>query len=237
MKSHRQRFSKGHGSWRKTAAALTVFGALISAQTPARAQSDMQFVPFMQLTPKERTQQELLLAIERGDYADAGPISGDRGNALMASSWEVFHGQQGMPNFANSSQAHIFASTWLAVVGSINAATWGKTDLATATSGSAIRGYAGGASFESSARNLTDPYTLQFCGAHTNQCVQLMEQWIRAVGDASQRGAQQRESNRIAEGVRRQEAIAAQARANDDAVSADIAAQAARIRAKQSGQQ
>lgn len=240
MKSHKQQFSKGLMGWGRTTAALIAFGALITVRTPVLAQSDMRFIPFMKLTPKERTQQELLHAIERGDYANAGPNSWDNGNALMASSWAVFHGQQSMPSFANSSQAHIFSSTWLAVVQSINAATWDKTNLATVTSGSAIRGYTGSVSFESSARNLKDPYTLQFCGAQTSQCAQLMDLWIQAVGDASLRGAKQRESHRIAEGVRRQEAIAAQVRAEqqakDDAVSADIAAQAARIRAKQRGQ-
>ncbi|MBF5004759.1 hypothetical protein [Diaphorobacter caeni] len=220
--------------------AFTAVGVLFTAQTSAFAQQGMQFVPFMRQAPKERTGQELLRAIERGDYANAGPNDSEAGVALMASSWAVFHGQQGMPGFANGSQAQIFSSTWLAVVKAINVATWERTQLATSASSSAITGYAGSESFESNVRNLKEPFTLQFCGAQTDQCARLMDQWVRAVGDASMRGAKKRESDRIEEGLRMQEAIAAKQRAAEqakhDAASAEIAEQAARIRAKKRGQ-
>ena len=219
-----------------------------SARGGSAEARSLEMVPFLQRTPKEQTQQALMAAVERGAYADVGP-NGPDGNRFMASAWAVLHNSAGMPQFANSSQAQIFSSTLLSVVQAINQATWERVGDQPPQFGAVIRDFRQASSYANQMRNLLDPFTLQFCGSQTSQCVQVLEGWVQDVGGASVRGAQRIQSARVAQWQKEQQGVAelerqreaqqravqkAQEQAKNDAAAADIAAQTARIRAKQS---
>ena len=228
-----------------------IAGVLCTLQIPAlgqptfiRAQPDAQslrFVSFLKKPPQQRSEQELLAAVEHGAYALAGLSGSPDGDVFMASAWAVLGGQYGMPMFGNSSEAQIFSGTLLAVVNSINVNTWDQIGASDSSPGSPVRSFSEGPSYANAMRNLTEPDTLQFCGAQVNQCAGVLEQWVRKVGEASQQGAQRVQVERIAKRQQAQDALAARQlaeqraleKAKNDAVEADIAAQTARIRAKQ----
>lgn len=191
---------------------------------------------------------ELVIAVESGAYIGVNP-NAQVGEEFMASAWAVLHAGNGMPNFGNSSQAHIFSTNLLMVVQNINSATWGRVSNQPPQFGAEITDYRQAPLFGQQMRNLLDPYTLQFCGSRVAQCADLLQAWVNDIGAASMRGANRLHKSRLAQWQSEQQTLADQQRqrqaqqlaeqqakeqAQNDALNADIAAQAARIRAQQS---
>ncbi len=207
----------------------------------------LRFVPFLRQPVKEQTMQELVTAVERGAYMGVNPNS-HAGEQFMASAWAGLHSGNGLPLFGNSSQAHIFSTNLLMVVQEINAATWDRLSSNPPHFGSAIKDYKQAPMFAHHMRNLLDPYTLQFCSNRFEQCKALLEPWVRDIGEASVRGAKRLQSGRLAQWQSEQQTLAdlqrqrqaqqhaelrAKEQTQNDAFNAEVAAQAARIRARQ----
>ena len=231
----------------------------VHAQLPPRTQpyevqrggtvdrQSLRFVPFLRQPVKEQTMQELVTAVESGAYTGVNPNS-QVGEQFMASAWSVLHAGNGMPNFGNSSQAHIFSTNLLMVMQDINSATWGRVSNHPPQFGAEITDYRQAPTLGQQMRNLLDPYTLQFCGSRIAQCADLLKAWVHDIGEASLRGAMRLQSGRLARWQSEQQILAelqrqrqaqqhaeqrAKEQAQNDAFNADIAAQAARIRAQQ----
>jgi len=207
----------------------------------------LRFVPFLRQPAKEQTMQELVTAVESGAYTGLNPNS-QAGEQFMASAWAGLHNGNGLPLFGNSSQAHIFSTNLLMVVQEINAATWDRVSSNPPHFGAAIKDYKQAPMFAHHMRNLVDPYTLQFCSNRFKQCKALLEPWVRDIGEASVRGAKRLQSDRLAQWQSEQQTLAdlqrqrqaqqhaeqrAKEQAQNDAFNADVATQAARIRARQ----
>lgn len=210
-------------------------------------QQSLRFVPFLRVPAKEQTMRDLVTAVEGGAYTGVNP-STQVGEQFMASAWAALHAGDGMPNFGNSSQAHIFSTNLLMVVQDINSATWGRVSNNPPQFGAEITDYRQAPMFGHQMRNLLDPYTLQFCSNRAAQCADLLQAWVHDIGEASMRGAKRLQKSRLGQWHSEQQALAEQERqrqaqlhaeqtakeqAKNNAVNADIAAQAARIRAQQ----